>query len=277
VVDHRAGLRVAPKPPPAVLAAFGLSGAPVPLAGGRGSSWRVGGGVLKPLDTSEEELVWLADVLGTIRCEAFRVAPPLRARGGSLVVEGWTAWRAVEGRHEEQRWPEIIAVGERFHVVLAGRERPAFIARRTNPWAVGDRVAWGELPAADFADVKHLPRLASALRPVAAPSQLVHTDLTGNVLFDDRLPPAVIDFSAGWRPTAYASAIVVADALVWEGADESILDAVAHVERFEQYLLRALIFRAVVDRLFRPHEPPRPDDADPYLPAVELACRLAAG
>lgn len=263
------------KPPPAVLSAFGLSGAPGPLAGGQGSSWRADDVVLKPLDTSEEELAWLEGVLGAIRCDGFRVAPPLRARDGSHVVEGWTAWRAVEGRHEEGRWPEIIAVGERFHASLAGRERPAFIDRRTNPWAVGERMAWGELPAADFADVKHLPRLAAALRPVAATSQLVHTDLTGNILFDDRLPPAVIDVSASWRPIAYASAVVVADALVWEGADETILGAVAHVEQFEQYLLRALIFRAVVDRLFRPHEPPRPDDADPYLPAVELACRLA--
>ncbi|MEX0674562.1 MAG: TIGR02569 family protein [Gaiellaceae bacterium] len=267
--DDRAGLRVAPKPPPAVLAAFGLSGAPVPLAGGRGSSWRVGEAVLKPLDVSETELAWQGRILDSIVCDGFRVARSLRARDGSLVVDGWCAWEAVGGRHEKGRWPEIIAVGERFHAALSGFERPGFIARRTNPWAVGDRVAWGELPADDFADVKHLPRLVAALRPVAAPSQLVHTDLTGNVLFDDRLPPAVIDFSAQWRPTAYASAIVVADALVWEGADESLLDAVAHVEELEQHLLRALIFRAVVARLFGT------EDDDAYLPAVELACRLA--
>jgi uncharacterized protein (TIGR02569 family) len=276
VGDDRAGLRLGRlRPPASALAAFGASGVPEPLAGGRGSSWRVGDAVLKPLDTSEEELAWLEHVLGAIRCDRFRVAPPLRAGDGSIVAEGWTAWRAVDGRHEEGRWPEIIAVGERFHAALVGFERPAFIDRRTHAWAIGDRVAWGELPAADFGAVKHLPRLAAALRPVAAPSQLVHSDLTGNVLFDERLPPAVIDFSAHWRPTAYASAIVAADALVWEGADESLLDAVAHVEQFEQYLLRALIFRAVVDRLFRPHEPLRPDEADPYLPAVELACRLA--
>jgi hypothetical protein len=59
------------------------------------------------------------------------------------------------------------------------------------------------------------------------------------------------------------------------GAAESVLAAVAHVERFEQFLLRALIYRAVTDRLFREHEPIRPDDVDPYLPAVELALRLA--
>jgi uncharacterized protein (TIGR02569 family) len=231
---------------------------------------------LKPLDLSEEQLMWQADVFASISCDGFRVSHPLRAAGGSAVVDGWCAWEALEGRHEERRWPEIIAVGERFHTALANVPRPDFIARRTDPWAIGDRVAWGDLPASDFAQVKHVARLASARKPLAAPSQLIHSDLTGNVLFDDQLAPAVIDFSPCWRPTSFASAIVVGDALVWEGAQEDILDAVAHVEDIEQCLLRALIFRAVTDWLFRPNEPIRPDDADPYLPAVELACRLAA-
>ena len=136
-------------------------------------------------------------------------------------------------------------------------------------------MAWGELPTSEVSHVKHLTHLAAALRPLTTASQLIHGDLTGNVLFDDRLPPAIIDLAPYWRPPAYASAIVVGDALTWEGADESILDAVAHIEDFTQYLLRALIYRAVTDRLFRLDEPIRPDDTDPYLPAVELACRIA--
>lgn len=263
-------------PPSQVLSAFGVSGTPVPLEGGQGSSWRVSEAVLKPLDLAEPELEWQAQLFASISCDEFRVARPLRASDGSLVVAGWCAWEAVEGGHEECRWPEIIAVGERFHTALVGVPRPDFIAQRTDPWAIGDRVAWGELPADEFAHVKHLPRLAAALRQINASSQLIHGDLTGNVLFDDQLPPAVIDFSPYWRPTPFASAIVVADALVWEGADEGILDAAKHLEDFGQYLLRALIYRAVTDRLFRQHEAIRPDDADPYLPAAELACRLAA-
>jgi hypothetical protein len=74
----------------------------------------------------------------------------------------------------------------------------------------------------------------------------VHGDLTGNVLFAEELAPAIIDFSPFWRPPAYASAIVVADAFVWDGADESLIDAVAHIPHFPQFLVRALIMRAVV-------------------------------
>ena len=95
------------------------------------------------------------------------------------------------------------------------------------------------------------------------------------MLFADGLPPAVIDFSPYWRPTGFASAVVVGDALLWEGADAGLLTAVAHVDDFPQLLVRALIFRAVVDALFRKGEPQRPDSDDCFLAPVELACSLA--
>jgi uncharacterized protein (TIGR02569 family) len=88
-------------------------------------------------------------------------------------------------------------------------------------------------------------RLIDLLVPIVTSSQVVHGDLAGNVLFADDLPPAVIDLSPYWRPTAYSSAIVVADALVWEGADRSLVTEVAGVDAFVQYLTRALIFRIV--------------------------------
>src|SRR5206468_12896903 len=130
---------------------------------------------------------------------------------------------------EPGRWGEIVEVGESFHRALAGVERPDFIDRRTHQWAIADRVAWGESPWQRFAHVRHVERLAGALRPVDLPAQLVHNDLCSNVLFADGLPPAVIDLAAYWRPPQYATATVVADALTWEGADESLLARVAAV------------------------------------------------
>lgn len=113
-------------------------------------------------------------------------------------------------------------------------------------------------------------------RAVSAPSHLIHGDLGGNVLFDDEPPPAVIDFSVYWRPVAFAAAIVVADALVWEGADARLLDAVSGTEDFGQYLIRALIYRAVTDWLLNSEDPVTSGGHDPWLPAVDLACQLAA-
>ncbi len=257
-------------PPPHVLGAFGVTAEPEPLGGGRGTAWRCGALVLKPLDTSVEELEWQGRLFGSLACDGFRVSRLLGLH------DGWCGWEHVAGEHRARAWPEVIEVGERFHAAIADVSRPAFLDRRTNHWAVGERVAWGELPARDFAHVKHVPQLVAALRPVDAnASQLVHGDLTGNVLFEDGLPPAVIDFSPYWRPTGFASAVVVGDALLWEGADKSLLTAVAHVDDFAQLLLRALIFRAVVDALFRAGEPARPDSDDCFLAPVELACSLA--
>jgi len=268
-----------PSQPPSrlVLDAFGAAGArPVPLGGGQDTSWLAAGLVLKPADLDREELAWQARIYSRLSCDGFRLARPVAAAGGSLCVDGWCASEYVAGRHEQRRWAEIIAVGERFHAALRAISRPGFLDHRASPWAISDRVAWGEYPAGDFPQVRHLPRLASALRPVSAPSQLIHGDLSGNVLFHDQLPPAIIDFSPYWRPVAYASAIVVADALVWEGADSQILDAVSHIDDFGQYLIRALIFRAVTDWILAKNEPAAPGLDDPWAPAVGLALQLTA-
>jgi uncharacterized protein (TIGR02569 family) len=258
-----------------VLRAFGAAGRPLPLGGGQGTSWHVGDLVLKPADLAEEQLAWQAAVLTSVRPNGFRVAPPVTADHGGFLVDGWSAWQYVEGVPPSARWPEIIAVGERFHAAVAHIPRPEFLDRRDDPWAIGDRVAWDELPAESYANVKHVARLASLRRPLDEPMQLVHGDLTGNVLFSERVAPAIIDLSPYWRPPAFASAVVVADALSWEGADERILASVSHVPCFEQFFIRALLYRVVTDRLFRLDEPIGRDDDDPYLAPVELAARLA--
>jgi len=208
-------------------------------------------------------------VLSDLRSDGFRAAPPIATEGGELVCAGWTAWRNVTGTHAPARWLDIIAAGDAFHAALAEVPRPAFIDRRTHPWAIADRVAWGEVDPAGLPPVKHLARLQAAVRPVTARAQIIHGDLTGNVLFAPDLPPAIIDFSPYWRPPAFASAVVVADALVFEGAGPDLVTAAGGLDdHFDQYLLRALIYRVVADRLFRLQEPIRPDADDPYLEPV---------
>jgi uncharacterized protein (TIGR02569 family) len=228
-----------PAPPAQVLAAFGVSARPEPLSGGQATAWRAGDVVLKPLDMSIDALRWQAEVLGAAEPDGFRVAPPLRASDRELVVDGWTAWPTLAGTHAP-RWAEIVAVGERFHLALAGVERPAAVLdARTDGWARADRIAWGDQPAGDFGRVPEVAHLLSARTTVSAPSQLIHGDLSGNVLFADGLPPAVIDLSPYWRPPAYASAIVAVDAVLWHGADPTLLSVVGNA----QLLVRALLFR----------------------------------
>ena len=264
-------------PPDPVLLAFGLGRRPLTaMEGGQGRTWRAGDTVLKPVDVPQAQLAWQADLFASLQGSGdLRVPLPIRSNDGSLAVDGWYAISFVTGRHETGRWREIIEVGERFHGAIATVERPAFLDDRRDPWSMGDRVAWGELSIDEVPETRHLDRLMTCIRPLGVRSQLVHGDLTGNVLFADQLPAAVIDLAPYYRPPGFAAGIVVADALVFEGADASVVDAAAHVESFPQYLLRALVYRAVTDRLVRPTGD-RSERDDPYAPAVELALAMAS-
>lgn len=134
-------------PPQSVLTAFGADGLPlVPLKGGQGTSWLASDLVLKPADLDLPELEWQAQVYSRMSCDGFRIARLRPADDGSVCVDGWCATEHVTGQHAERRWPEVIALGERFHAALRGIPRPGFLDQRASPWAIGDRVAWARSP-----------------------------------------------------------------------------------------------------------------------------------
>ncbi len=261
-----------------VLGVFGLSGPAVPLTGGQRTAWRVGRAVLKFSDLTAEAVQWQSDVLHTVDgATPFRVSPPRPAIDGRWVVSGWSAWRWEPGHHVAGQWPRIVEVGSHLHAAIAEVEPPEWLLTRKDIWAVADRVAWGESPTDDYVGVRHIAQLRDALRDVTGRRQLVHGDLTGNVLFHDDLPPLIIDLSPYLRPTAFASAVVVADALAFENAADDVVDLLANTPDGVQYLLRALIFRIIADHLNQRDRAAPDTGADPYLAPVDIALRLALG
>ena len=235
-------------------------------------TWRAGEVVLKPADTNEAILAWQAGILSGIRPDGVRIARPRASDHGEFVVNGWSATTFCAGRHEPRRWIDIIAAGQRLHRALATVAPPEVLASRRDPWAVADRAAWGDISLAPYRDAPHVSGLERRLRAVHAPSQVIHGDLTGNVLFADGLPPAVIDLAAYWRPAGLATAIVVADALAWEGADVDDLAPIPEEDAFGQLLARALLFRIVADVVA---DPGRADAAaTAYAVPADLAISL---
>lgn len=236
-----------------MLDAFGLAGSPVRLVGGEGRSVRVDDAVLKPTGPDVEFAEWLADLLDVLPEDGFRVARPLRARTGAWTYEGWSASRFVPGAAPDHaaapRWLDIMAAGRAFHRALADVPRPAFLERRRDWWALGDRVAWQEceadLPPSLRGPYEELVALYG--REPRGRAQLVHGDLTGNVLFAPGLAPAVIDFSPYWRPPGFGEAVVVGDALIWHGAGTELLCAAAPAfgPGFVGCVARAVAFRLV--------------------------------
>ena len=260
-------------PPDGVLRAFGASEPLKRLRGGQGQAVRSGDLVLKPA-RDDERTRWVADFCERTHLEGCRLPRPVRARDGRFVCGGWQAWEHVEGEHRSDCWPETVDLCVRFHEQVAGVPRPDWLDRVTldDPWTIADKTVWNE---SDFdpnpAIAPAVARLRACLRTIEAPAQLIHGDFGGNVLFLEDLAPAVIDLSPYWRPAAFAVGVVVADAIVWEGADVSLLDAVRHIEDFEQFLARAELRRIIeLDAAHRLWEWDVLGELDAHLPLIAI-------
>lgn len=235
-----------------VVVGFGLSGEPELLAGGQGGTYAIGDTVLKA-EGAEDAAAWAAAVMAGLPQNGFRVpAPRPRCDGGGWSLSGWTAWERVAGEHRlsSTNWYDALEVAVGFHEALRTAPRPVHLARRTDLFAVADRMAWGEqaLPSRGrLAEV--LDALARHRVEVEGPCQVIHGDLAGNLLWHEDLPPAVIDMSPYWRPGGLGAAQLVTDASLWYGAGLELAESfLAHEPGVgRQLVLRALIFRLAVD------------------------------
>jgi uncharacterized protein (TIGR02569 family) len=232
---------------------FGCRGEPVALVGGEGSSYRVGPVVLKRVhDVGEAE--WIQATLAGIEQDGFRVAAPIAAATGAWVLDQWSANEFIADlQPAAPRWDIVIESGLRFGEA-AERARPALsdaLDARTHRWAVADRVAWSEaeaLMSPEGARVRD--RLAELVAPHDDPERhFVHGDLSGNVFVDAAGRPVILDVSPYLRPRRWAAAVVVADAVLWHGADASLARRFASEGSDRDLLARALIYRLVAEQL----------------------------
>ncbi|WUJ69614.1 TIGR02569 family protein [Kribbella soli] len=253
-----------------VMDAFGLTEPAVLLPGGQGETWRSGVVVLKRVVS---ESVWRAEVLdGLPESEAFRVPRPVRSVRGEWVEFGWEASELLAGATDVRRQDEVLTAAEAFHEAVAGLPRPGFLDGRDDPWSDGDRVAWGEQSYDGSPAYGELTApLVDAWRPVELVEQVVHGDLPGNVMFADGLPPAIIDWPVYWRPPSWASAVAVADALCWYGAEPDLAARWAHLPEWGQMLIRALIYRMTTEDLVAGQDFWAGVARTSYEPVIELA------
>lgn len=239
-------------PSPAVLAAFGLEGAPVAIGGGEGLSFRAGDAVLKHVhDVGEAE--WTQALLSRIEQDGFRIPEPCPTVDGGWVYEGWSACRFIEGLEPAApSWTAIAESGLRF-ADAAERARDGgseVLSRRTHRWAIADRVAWGEaLVELDPESLGVYGRVSALLIDVPSEEHLVHGDLSGNVFFEPAGVPVILDVSPYLRARRWAVAIVVADAVLWSGADVALAESFASNPTDRDLFARALIFRMIAEQI----------------------------
>jgi len=215
------------------------------LPGGQGTAWRSGDVVLKSVADAREH-AWVCDVYDGWPPDAgVSVPAPLRDVSGSWAAAGWGAHHLVPGAHlrcgdDPGRFREAA---ERFHAVTAGLARPAFLDDRADPWSHGDRVAWEGAAPDGAGELRRVLDAALAARePGELPAQVVHGDLTTNVLWSPD-GPGIIDWPPYHRPPGWALAVAAVDALCWESASDKVLEAWADQEHWRQLLVRALVYR----------------------------------
>lgn len=234
-------------PPDHVAIAFGATGPAEDLSEGDETSVRVGDLVLKQvLDPSLA--AWNQEALHRIEAAGFRVATPVAA-DGSWVLDGWIASRYISDlRSGRGRWSEIAAAGRRFSAALTTTALdPTPVLARTDRWAVAERFAWGEVDVELRPDAATIvDRIRAHERPSDEPPALVHADLTGNVFFDADDIPVILDLSPALRPPAFASGVVAADAMAWNGAGVEVADA---LDPDRVALPQAMIFRIAAEQL----------------------------
>jgi uncharacterized protein (TIGR02569 family) len=211
--------------------------------------------------------------------EQFRVPRPLMARTGSYVVGGWVASEFLPGATGPVgRWLKLLIAGRSFHEALANVPPPPFLFMRDHRWAIADRIAWSEAEI----DRSYIARIEAPLRcllelraPVTSRNQVVHGDLTRNVVFQDGVLPAIIDFTPYWRPAAYSNAIVAADGLLHFNANVGLITTAKVGEEFPQLLLRAMIFRlaTIYERRQRTGVAPR-EESCRIIRAVDMVANV---
>lgn len=255
-----------------VLDAFGVHGKPMRMSSGQGVTFRVGESVLKPVH-NEVEAIWVIEILSGLEERGFRVPQYLTAADGDVLVDGWMAYEFLPGTMLEGHWAAKRDALERFHGALKGIPPPPFFANRDDPWALADFMAWGELPITCHERLKPaVEQLVSCLKPIRVTNQIIQGD-PSNILFEEGLPPAIIDFCPYWRPSAFALAVLVVDDLVWKGAEPSILKEFEDIRDFDQLLVRAELRRVLeLDGHYRQFGKDCLDEVDAHLPTIKFIC-----
>ncbi len=245
------------KPSPDVFDLFAVPDEAVPVEGGHGHSVLAGDLVLSP-GRSRRVAQWLNPVIAPLSAEldherprSLRLVMPIPTRDLQWVVGGWGATRYEPGTRPCRDLDVLLATGRLLHARFAQAlpTAPDGIRVRDDRSAAAERIAFGEGQPTGIPDAVAvvLSRLLAELDATnLGPDQLVHTDLAHTVLLDADGVPLVIDVSPAWRPTLWAEAVCVLDAVVHLGADAA---AMAQWSRGapRQAMLRAAMFRLLSD------------------------------
>ncbi len=219
------------------------------LSGGQNSSLKVGEIVIKPI-TDIERYIWIANEIESLASPSIMIAKPIRSKNGNWIENGYGASQYITGKYYDHKIREKIKAANLFHKVVANIEKPSKFDLWESPWSLSSRVAWEEieLPQSFYSHGrKVIATLLKQYKNITFETQLIHSDLASNFLFNSG-KPIVIDISPDFRPVEYANTLLVTESIAWR--NES-LESLNHL-KFPSLLRKQLILRAIVFRLCVP-------------------------
>lgn len=227
--------------------------------------WRCDRAVLSP-SGEPSRANWLAKFMTKIRPIGVAVARPLTSSDGRYSVSGWRARSFLSG-HPAPRFDEMAAAALRLNEASRGEPCPDFLrplqnfSTETSVFRAAEEAVFAEDPALIIAAVMggdSIPRgesveaLSKALEllgkrgKIYAESQLVHGDIAGCTIFDASSDPIITDYVPVWRPAGWSVALLIVDCMAWGNASDTLLDRWAHIEDFDELVLRAAAYRLLI-------------------------------
>ena len=235
-----------------VVDSFNLKGDVIPIIGGQNTSVRVKNTVLKPAEDALHAEILLTIIYG-IHPQGYRLSKPVKSNKGTFVSHGWICTQFETGHEVNGRVKEKLQVARLFHQdlsIINVNDLPQV----NNPWSRAHKVAWQVTELAKEIHIEIRQIIEKLLHKVRLKEnyacQIVHADLSGNILFHELLSPLIIDFSPTVAPVEYAEAILVCDCIAWQGSIVSDIDMLLNNEFNKEMIIRAVVFRLAVEAIF---------------------------
>jgi hypothetical protein len=245
-----------------ILNSFNLSGEIYALNGGQNSSIRVNDAVLKPVGENTQFCEWGLTILHSINPHGYRLSKPMKCNNGNFVYKGWCCTCYEPGEHRQGEVNQKLEVARLFHKDLAKIDFTE-IPKANDPWSIANGIAWQKenLPSTISKEaVRILEELVGMVKlNENYKVQIIHSDLSGNILFDNTRSPLIIDFSPKIAPIEYAEAILVCDCIAWQGSPISELGLIRNSMFHIEMIIRAVIFRLSTAAIFAG------DDKDEFI------------
>ncbi len=226
--------------------AFNANGDPTPLEGGQGTSFLIGDIVLKPID-NPDYFTATAKIWNTLTPGGYKTVKHLLSADGYFVEHGYCASRFLPMTEDDNALRQKLDVSKTLHADLLklGIDK---LPHSPDPWTKANRVLWlGDKPPvlSDSEKASLFTFLQGALHPITDSLQLIHSDLGGNILFDENNVPVVIDFSPAIAPKRYADSIIVSDSIAWAGLPIDSLQLLTPFDEYREYVKYAVAFRVL--------------------------------